>query len=443
MALSQINIGAIANDGTGDTLRAAFTKTNAGLTATDVVSLGYAAAGTQEPGYYYNKDNGTKTANILYNAISYDVVGGEAGYRVSGATTGVATALACYFGAGGFISSQFVGIAGGVLTRYRDQALTIPNGTVRIAITSYRDEYPELQVSKVQAAATGQGEDQRQIAREQAATGALNKRGKTILWLGTSIPLGTPLGAAWNYPMQVGRNLGAIVLNQGLGASTIRRGVFSAEGVVPGDTYGWSGQTYQAAAYALSGTLAEKNDLIANYVSKWRAMFSGSPPTTLDAAEQAFILASSYENRVTPYLATTDLLVIDHGYNDLAAANDITTVPANSRNRGTFLGAVNFIIDQYLAVNPRGRVAFSGHYENQLKPSIAEAQVIAANYWQFPICKLWEQTGWSQQIVTVSGSPKTLLEVACPDGVHPYSDTTGASTLLLANMLTNFIREVR
>ena len=269
-------------------------------------------------------------------------------------------------------------------------------------------------------------------------------RGTDIAWFGTSIPA-TPnpgLGAA--YPELIGEAIGATIYNEAIGSSPVRFG--HASNRTSGDPYGIAGQHWMNVLYALGSTLAEKNDLIANWAA-YRAMLSGDPPATLDdnpatrmyaPTGTEFIRDCSFERKLARHLpptATRDLIVLDHGYNDLHGANadsDIDTAGLGTRDRGTFLGGVNFLIDYILAANPRQTIKFAEHYESQLNPKVAAAQRIAAGFWSLPILPLADELGWSQQQVTISGEAKTLLQQACPDNVHPHTDVTGWSTARIA-----------
>jgi hypothetical protein len=276
-------------------------------------------------------------------------------------------------------------------------------------------------------------------------------QGKTIWWTGTSIP------HAGLYPEQASAQVGATCINKAQGSSMARRA--KADG-------SWTGLAWQNVAYALTQTSAEKDSLITNW-STIRTGLANTPPETLSDAEKTLIRSCSYEVRLMPYLNGTlpmpDLFVLDHGHNDnLVSDTDaqFTQVPANRTNKNTFLGAMNFLIDKILTANPRARIVVFGHYENQ-KPEkirISVAQQTLASYWQFPISKTWEKTGWSQQKVPGSKSlwsqapysnysagqdtnqDMTVLRVWNPDDLHPSSDPTGRAQGLLTRIAAWFLR---
>jgi hypothetical protein len=280
--------------------------------------------------------------------------------------------------------------------------------------------------------------------------GASYWRDKKIVWFGTSIPT--------TYPQIVEQLLGADITNESYGSSMVRNGV--ATEITEGDDYGWTGLAWQNVAYSLSATLAEKQELITNWVGKWQALLTNDPPATLDAATQAAILDCSYENRlIARHLGIDnrkDLYVFDHGHND-NIGTDIATMPESTRNKGYYLGAMNFLIDLILADNPRARICFIGHYENKLKPNIATAQEALAAYWNFPLLKLWEKLGWTQQTVTTTGywddgvwvasggasQTITMTQLWMADNLHPHSDLSNTANTLIAENLASWLETVR
>lgn len=266
--------------------------------------------------------------------------------------------------------------------------------------------------------------------------------GKAIVWFGTSIPAGG--GVAGDYPSRVASALGATVYNEAVGSSMARNGLASNR-VPETDPYGWSGQSWTSVSRALSGSLAEKNYLISNWAAI-RTTLTGSPPATLTADNEALFRDCSYETKLARHLGINnrDLYVFDHGRNDYyASASAIDTLPADTRDRGTFLGAMNFLIDYILASNPKARICIISHYEIDRTPALILAQQKLAAYWSFPFCELHRKLGWSQQTVVIEGSPKTMTEIWMPDNVHPYSDLTGKANDLVANSIIPFIRDIR
>ena len=242
---------------------------------------------------------------------------------------------------------------------------------------------------------------------------------KKIVWLGTSIPAGDK-----NYPAYTARKLGAQVFNESVGSSMVRTGHTT---ITEEDPYGWNGLSWENCIYSLTQTIAQKNELINNW-DYWKTKLAYNPPDVLTDEIKAKILDSSYENKLQRHLGNNraDLYVFDHGHNDWLwylpeMANDLTTMPENGRNKNYFLGGMNFLIDKILSDNPHARIVFIGHYENDRKEIVSEAQLESAGYWDVPLCKLWEKLGWTQQIDPETG--KTITQLNMSDDLHPYSDT--------------------
>lgn len=297
--------------------------------------------------------------------------------------------------------------------------------------------------------------------------------GRSIAWIGTSIPatpnaaFGIPLAAQFDvdqvpaatgsYPQMIGERLGCTVYNEAIGASPVRFG--HAANRTAEDPHGISGLDWHNVMYALAATVAEKDDLIANwatvrtkltggmqvgetFVPVAQMMLDDNPATRMNApAGTDFIRSSSYEIRIGRHLApnaAVDLIVIDHGPNDLHVplgdqTTDIDTAGIGTRDRGTLIGGINAIMDYIRSKNPRQHVAFAEHYEDQRDPKIAVVQAYLAKLWSVPLLPLATKLGWGQQLLTMDGVVMTRLEVACRDKLHPHTDETGASTAQIAD----------
>ncbi len=305
------------------------------------------------------------------------------------------------------------------------------------------------------------------IAR-QLLRSALVWMDRSIAWIGTSIPatpnaaFGIPLAAqsdvaqvpaaTGSYPQMIGERLGCTVYNEAIGASPVRFG--HASNRTAEDPHGIASLDWHNVMYALAATLAEKEELIANWATVRTKLTGGlqvgatfvpvaqitlddNPATRMNApAGTDFIRSSSYEIRIGRHLApnaAVDLIVIDHGPNDLHVplgdqTTDIAVAGIGTNDRGTFIGGNNAIMDYIRSKNPRQKVAFAEHYEDQRDPKIAATQAYLAKLWSVPLLPLASKLGWGQQKVMIGGVEKTRLDVACPDTLHPHEDVTGAST---------------
>ncbi|HBZ1554224.1 TPA: hypothetical protein MJG32_29460 [Klebsiella pneumoniae] len=118
--------------------------------------------------------------------------------------------------------------------------------------------------------------------------------------------------------------------------------------------------------------------------------------------------------------------------------------PVETRDINTFYGGINTVIDYILSQNPRACILVIGFYENELRPQVSQMQLKSAQLWEYQIVKLWEKTGWSQQLLTgTDGAGKTITQYWMPDNLHPHSDTKGKANTLLANILEMEIRSTR
>lgn len=266
-------------------------------------------------------------------------------------------------------------------------------------------------------------------------------KGKKIVWFGTSIPAGKVNGVS--YPEIVAAKLGATVYNEALGSSPMSSGV----------------PVNASRLRALSLTYAEKQ------AQSWWS--------ELTADEKTIAMNSSYDYKVTKYLTggsvgPVDLYVFDHGYNDYYYPDPTRYMeePSNPNDKSYALGAANFLINAILQDNPRARIVWIGHYENALndptdhqswgKP-VAELQEYISEKYGIPLCRTWENTGWSNphKITTTgywsngywqnSGGTSRqdyVKNCAFADGIHPNTDLSGESTNKMADIITGWLKGV-
>lgn len=380
---------------------------------------------------FYRRDSNLFTASANYRSQEFDISNlNRDSLYLSATVSGGPTALAVYLDENGnYIGSEKNG-SNGVNDIYNREKLFPPANARKLRSTSVL-YYSSLEIGEEEIEPISR-EIINDLIDEKINSNGLNSqwKDKTIWWAGTSIPAG-------GWPQLLDPMLGTTVINVAQGSSMIRRGKIDQT-----DGYGWTGLAWQNVAYSLSQTLAEKNELINNW-DYWRTVLTNTPPTTLTDAQKNLFRSCSYEQRLIPYLDGTnvmpDLFVLDHGHNDnLVSDTDsqYTQVPAVRNDRNYFLGAINFIVDEILKYNPRAMIIFMGHYENARKTRISIAQSNISEYWDFPICKLWERLGWTQQIVQTTGywsdastwvpsggslTSKTITQIWMFDDLHPSS----------------------
>ncbi len=324
-----------------------------------------------------------------------------------------------------------------------------------------------------------------------------NLKGKTVLWLGTSVPEGHGVcpaedGRKKTYPDLVGELCGAVIINRALGSSAVHACTRTGK---------LDGVNTRPFLYSLSHTLEEKERIIENWKTIGpRSYRSDFFPEGLPEAEAEKARGASFERRLLPYLDGTepmpDLFVFDHGYNDQHFAGakercDLTLAPTaeNERsgmitpdeymrkndfenlrrffgdlsgipkarfsefiasvNRRTYLGASNFLFTLILHFNPYARIVVLGSHLPERKNTVA-AQSLLAESWGFPFIRPDQKTGWGAHLVPGSKAfwdpeGKTDLlqkEVFCPDGVHPHYDKNGRSLPLCARAVAEQLRRI-
>ena len=156
-------------------------------------------------------------------------------------------------------------------------------------------------------------------AKREAAKATLYKNlptgydGKKIAFFGTSIMS----AAVYNIPRYAAEVLGFDIINEALGSSCARRGWKSRE--TANDPYGWTGTSWQNVFLAMGASLAEKQDLIDNYTTKWADLLGGDyegssgdgtgtgKPQTLSQEWITKIQNASYEKKLIPYFVPKNL----------------------------------------------------------------------------------------------------------------------------------------
>ena len=251
----------------------------------------------------------------------------------------------------------------------------------------------------------------------------VGKVGHKVLWIGTSIPTGDGT-LTGTYPLQVKSNLGV---------KTLYNNSISASGIVKFSGYLGNGRD----GLDLSETVAEKE---ARYRSK--VQDGTITEATLNRYKNA-----SFEKCLLPYINgsvdSCDTVIIDHGYNDrdvLATEIDSNVVLSN-KDRSSFIGAFNYIIDKIYAINPKIRIIVIGFY---MKDNYN------GNGWEMhgkdidTVLNKISSFYNFMYIPTYRGScinPANFKNM-CPDGVHPHSDTNGTAVKNIAEYLTNSLRDI-
>ena len=242
--------------------------------------------------------------------------------------------------------------------------------------------------------------------------------GKKIAWYGTSIPAGYPKHseqAIWSYANKSATTVGATIQNYSVPCGVIRE--CKSDGSTMGgmDPLSFikptSAVNYQTSMISLIGTAKEP-----------------------------------------------DLFVFDYGVNDAAAdvsdfskfdpldpyneGNLPNKISIDSRDKKTYIGAQNWVIDQLLKAKPNARIAFVTHFskdadygENKWEKLI-QIQNALGEYWGFPTCKVYSKTGW------INRDGNNTVKIYNPDGIHPASASTTQSVDILTVIVTDFLKGI-
>ena len=266
--------------------------------------------------------------------------------------------------------------------------------------------------------------------------------GKRVLWVGTSIP------THCSYPKNACENLGMTCRNHSIGASFLSIRPFSPDEEIEIHT-----------GYALSMSSAEKEELYQSWLQEGR----------IDRHRLDVWKFSSYDRRIIEYLDSTDIIVIDHGFND--ANNTLQaeyergkdSVDWNSEDRTTFIGAFNYIYHRIKEVKPDVIIAIGGYFQNtcSVMPRgryVSEVSTWIAEHFDLPLLDVWNYTDVPDGYMPNSADyienlnktynkdyyPRwtddqgniTYYQMYCPDGIHPWSDPTGHSDHVLDSIFT-------
>lgn len=269
--------------------------------------------------------------------------------------------------------------------------------------------------------------------------------GKRVLWIGTSIP------AHCTYPKNACEALGMTCRNHSIGASFLSIRPFSPDEEIEDHT-----------GYALSMSSAEKEELYQPWLQEGH----------IDRHRLDVWKFSSYDRRIIEYLDSTDIIFIDHGFND--AYNTLQaeyekgrdSIDWNSEDRSTFIGAFNYVYNRIKEIKPEAIVAIGGYFQNtcSVMPRgryVSEVSTWIAEHYDLPLLDVWHYTDVPDGFMPNSADyleklnqtygkefyPRwtddegniTYYQMYCPDGIHPWSDPTGHSDRVLDSIFTTIM----
>lgn len=270
-------------------------------------------------------------------------------------------------------------------------------------------------------------------------------KGKTGVWLGTSIP-------AQGYPQLVGNYLEMTITNESVGSSSCRIGMQTYSTNPLSDDYlGIRGIAWQNFFYSLSASQEEKyyvmecwtstgrksklkqtinastgeyytdNDVstVKGFVSLLGGNFYGSAtdPTADSGDEPAdwlsndsstkksYALKCSYntssisgstiEGKIDKYLTEDkfpDVWFFDHAHNDAHSEtpDEMSEIPDDFYNRNYYIGSANFIFNRILSYKSTAKIILIGHYTKGFKGTGSPLSCYSAmnklrDIWGFPL----------------------------------------------------------
>lgn len=309
--------------------------------------------------------------------------------------------------------------------------------------------------------------------------------GEKILWIGTSIPSGdTPTN---NYPKLVADALECTIINNARPGSLVAWN--------PDCNWTTSAEVESAfpTGYCLSATHDEIREKYASVLENIRSK-EGLDPSWVAKWLNDF-LGHSYETLIIPYIDGTidncTTIILDHGFNDrhtivyecmqhwhtkvvnnvLLPAEDVigyTWLKALAEGkisresyledctklgftRNSYLYAMIYVINKCLEINPNLRIIIGNYFAARTPVFEAEFQSTAsglgedsndfcsllcganeavAGMFGFDIVNVYKYT-W---IMNIAINDVNDFMKFCPDGTHPFSDPTGESNRIIADI---------
>ena len=297
-------------------------------------------------------------------------------------------------------------------------------------------------------------------------------KGKNILYCGTSIPNGSyvPGDRTTTYPNIAAKWLGIKVDNIAMSGAFIRNSKLNGSQFTDG-----TNDTTSLDYESFSRTDAE-------YTSILSAMLKSDDSRKYSDAQIANFKTQFGYERILALIDTFDAMVLDFSVNDQgldyrdimmfyrykkygaedseylslrALIESYHTVDVDdiinctTEDRRSYIGAMNYIIKQFLQAKPTMKILIVGHWQLPQFSSqgtgsandgyIIESQKAVAERWGIPFLNLAEHLGWSNIPLTIDGQSTNIQALRCTDECHPFTDKTGTSTLQIARVLAGFL----
>lgn len=157
--------------------------------------------------------------------------------------------------------------------------------------------------------------------------------GKSMVWLGTSIPAAGKYNMPVSYPLMVGEILGATVHNEAVGSSALH--CKSPDRISTANPYGFL-TNFEAVSRCITNSLDEMDWVIEHYNDS--AVFTQNVPSSLTDADKEFIRSCSWEIKLRQKYFNDnfpDVWIIDHGHNDIPSVASESTYTEKESMTGT------------------------------------------------------------------------------------------------------------
>jgi len=157
--------------------------------------------------------------------------------------------------------------------------------------------------------------------------------GKSMVWLGTSIPAAGKYDMPVSYPLMVGETLGATVHNEAVGSSALH--CKSPDRISAANPYGFL-NNFEAVSRCITNSLEEMEWIIEHFNDT--SVFTQNVPASLSDADKEFIRSCSWEIKLRQKYFNDnfpDAWIIDHGHNDIPSVASESTYTEKENMSGT------------------------------------------------------------------------------------------------------------
>jgi len=157
-----------------------------------------------------------------------------------------------------------------------------------------------------------------------------------------------------------------------------------------------------------------------------------------------------YEDLIIPNINETDLFLFETAVNTPPANMGLSDINyVDTTHRGTYIGAMNYIINEMKKLNPTVQIGLISHWNKITEPRYVEAQKLLAARWNIPILLLCDLLGGTTDMVsgsfTINGTVVTdnrsVLAWYSTDGLNHYGDLLHPYNPKIVSLYTRLVAE--